>query len=89
MKKMIARWLKYLIKTLFSFRTPIGVKEYRFISLFLLGTYFVLKFLDSFIIPIFTQRYATGSSGGSSTNYDYWGGQVRVIAHLAQPFIMQ
>ncbi|UWZ93960.1 hypothetical protein HZ320_10120 [[Pasteurella] aerogenes] len=69
MKEKVVYWFRYLIRMLFTFRTPIGVNEYRIISLVLLVMYFILKIVDSYIIPIFNQHYVTSSSGSHYSCY--------------------
>lgn len=61
---MLKHWLHYIITIFFSFRTPVGVKEYKRASLFLLITIAFLKAVDFVIIPIFNQTHI-----GSSTTW--------------------
>lgn len=69
---MFKYWFRYFIMIFLSFKTPIGVKEYRLTSLFLLFTIILLKVVDFVIIPLFNQTHIRSSTSWEDVGGLFW-----------------
>ncbi|MEB3504326.1 hypothetical protein ROV62_10240 [Pasteurella multocida] len=69
---MLKHWFRYFITIFFSFKTPMGVKEYRLASLFLLITIAVLKVIDFVIVPLFNQTHIRSSTSWEDVGGLFW-----------------